>query len=179
VKGFIESLIDRRALRALLIELHRTVKIVTNDIQERMQYNTAIARMMELVNLLYATDEKELRTEEGTRVISDVFGKLVPMLSPFIPHVAEELWDMLGNSTLLVDHPWPGYVDELTVREEVEIVFQVNGRIRSRVKVPSDITEADMKERALSDGRVKEFTGGMKIMKVIVVPGKLVNIVAR
>ena len=179
VKGFIESLNDRRALRTLLIELHRTVKIVTNDIQERMQYNTAIARMMELVNLLYGTDEKELRTEEGTRVISDVFGKLVPMLSPFIPHVAEELWNMLGNAEMLVEHPWPGYVDELTVREEVEIVFQVNGRIRSRAKVPPDITEADMKERALSDGRVKEFTGGMKIMKVIVIPGKLVNIVAR
>jgi leucyl-tRNA synthetase len=177
LKGLLGALEGRKDLRGLLIETHRTVKIVSFDIRERMQYNTAIARMMELVNLLFQTDENELRTAEGRIVISDVFNKLIPMLSPFVPHVAEEMWEMLGNGEMLVNHPWPAYVEELSVRDETEIVFQVNGKIRSKANVPSDISKADMEKMALADERIKEFTAGKQIRKVIVVPGKLVNVV--
>jgi len=179
VKEILDRLAEKKALRSLLIELHRTVKIVSFDIRERMQYNTAIARMMELINLLYQADEKELDTPEGEIVISDIFNKLIPMLSPFVPHVAEEMWEMLGNTAMLVAHPWPGFVEELSVRDEIEIVFQVNGKIRSKANVPQDISQDEMKKMALSDARVGEFTSGKEIMKVIAVPGKLVNIVVK
>ncbi len=179
LKDLMARLNEKKSLRVLLIETHRTVKIVTFDIKERMQYNTAIARMMELINLLYQTDEKELRTPEGATVISDVFNRLIPMLSPFVPHVAEEMWEMLGNREMLVNHPWPGYVEELSVRDETEIVFQVNGKIRSKANVPTDISKDEMEKLALDDERIKEFTTGKEIKKVIVVPGKLVNIVVK
>lgn len=166
-------------LKKLLKELHRTVKIVTNDIEERMQYNTAIARMMELTNTIYQVPENEYKSDQGRRVITEVFNKLLPMLSPFIPHAAEEMWEMIGNKNMLMDYKWPDYSEELAQKDEVEIVFQVNGKIRSRVLVPAEISRPEMEKMALADGRMKEFTAGKEIIKVIVVPGKLVNIVVK
>jgi len=96
-----------------------------------------------------------------------------------VPHFAEELWEDFGNTTLLVDVKWPEFAEELTVREEIEIVFQVNGKIKTKMNVPSDITEEDMKKMAFEDHRVAGLTAGKEIVKVIAVPGKLVNIVVR
>jgi len=173
--------LDERALakplRKIRSELHRTVKIVSGDIEDRMQYNTAIARMMELVNLLYQLDEDELKTAEGKMVLSEVFDKLIPMLSPFIPHVAEELWETIGNKEMLVFQRWPEYCDDFTRKEEIEIVLQVNGKIRSRKTVAATITREEMERMALDDRRIKEHTKNKEIRKVVVVPGKLVNIV--
>lgn len=166
-----------KPLRKLRSDLHRTIKIVTHDIEGRMQYNTAIARMMELVNSIYQVEDGDLRTPEGGAVITEVFSKLIPMLSPFIPHVSEEMWESAGNKELLVFQSWPEYSDELARREETEIVFQVNGKIRSRKTVSSDITKEEMEKTALEDERIREYTHEKKIVKVIVVPGKLVNIV--
>ncbi len=166
-------------LHKVRIELHRTVKIVTKDIEERMQYNTAIARMMELTNVLYQIDEKILNSSEGKALISEVFSKLIPMLSPFIPHVSEEMWHILGHDEMLVNSGWPQYIDELTKREEIEIVFQVNGKIRSRARVSSDISKDEMEKMALENGRIIQSIGEKDIKKIIVVPGKLVNIVAK
>jgi leucyl-tRNA synthetase len=168
-----------KSLRELRSDLHRTVKIVTNDIEERMQYNTAIARMMELVNSIYQIEDVDLRTPEGGMVISEVFSKLLPMLSPFIPHVSEEMWEIVGNDTMLVFQSWPEYSDELAQRDEIEIVFQVNGKIRSRKTVSVDIAKEDMEEIALGDERIRGYTQGKKIVKVVVVPGKLVNVVVK
>ncbi len=165
-------------LKKLRSELHRTVMVVTRDIAERMQYNTAIARMMELVNALYQLDEKLAQSEKGRLVISELFEKLVLMLAPFVPHVADEMWEMLGNSGLLIDHTWPDYLQELTVKDEIEVVFQVNGKIRSKAMVGADMGKDDLEKMALADERVKDFTDGKDIKKVIVVPGKLVNVVA-
>lgn len=167
------------ALRGLRIELHRTIKIVTNDIEERMQYNTAIARMMELVNALYQLPETEADTPDGAKVLSEIFDALIPMLSPFVPHVAEEMWAMLGHGELLVDHPWPSYIEELTVRDEIEIVFQVNGKNRSKAAVAPDISKEEMEKLAMADRRIAEFIAGKQVLKRVVVPGKLVNIVVR
>ncbi|MDY6935177.1 MAG: leucine--tRNA ligase [Spirochaetota bacterium] len=167
------------ALRDLRIELHRTVKIVTQDIEERMQYNTAIARMMELVNRIYQIDEKDLSSQGGRVVISEVFSKFIPMLSPFVPHIAEEMWEVIGNREMLVDHKWPDYIDELTVRDEIEVVFQINGKIRSKARVSSDISKEDMERIAMGDERISKLIENRDIKKVIFVPGKLVNIVVK
>jgi leucyl-tRNA synthetase len=167
------------AQKKIRVELHRTVKIVTGDIAEKMQYNTAIARMMELVNALYQTDEKEFENEAGKLVLSEVFDRLIAMLSPFVPHVAEELWQMLGHAEMLVSAPWPGYIEELTRRDEIEIVFQVNGKIRAKEMVAADITREDMESMAKDHPRVKEFIEGGQIVKVVAIPGKLVNIVVK
>ncbi|RPI94215.1 MAG: leucine--tRNA ligase, partial [Spirochaetales bacterium] len=155
------------------------VKIVTNDIEERMQYNTAIARMMELVNALYQLPEADASTPDGAKVLAELFDSVIPMLSPFVPHVAEEMWAMLGHKELLVDHPWPSYSEALSMREEMEIVFQVNGKNRSKAVVAPDIKKEEMEKLALGDQRIAEFTEGKQVVKVIVVPGKLVNIVVK
>jgi leucyl-tRNA synthetase len=165
--------------KKLRIELHRTVKHVSHDIEERMQYNTAIARMMELTNALYAIDEDELYTDSGKKVFSEVVDKFIPIMNPFVPHFAEELWEDFGGKTMLVDVKWPEFTESLTIRGEIEIVFQVNGKIKTKVNVPSDITEDEMKKMAFEDHKVSELVSGKDIVKVIVVTGKLVNIVVK
>jgi leucyl-tRNA synthetase len=165
--------------KKLRIELHRTVKHVSHDIEERMQYNTAIARMMELTNALYAIDEDELYTDCGKKVFSEVVDKFIPIMNPFVPHFAEELWEDFGGKTMLVDVKWPEFTESLTIRGEIEIVFQVNGKIKTKVNVPSDITEDEMKKMAFEDHKVSELVSGKDIVKVIVVTGKLVNIVVK
>jgi leucyl-tRNA synthetase len=167
------------SLNKLRGELHRTVKIVTSDIKERVQYNTAIARMMELVNLLYTTDEKEFETKEGSNVLSEVFDKLIFMLSPFTPHISEELWEILGNKSMLVDALWPTFEESLAVLNEIEVVFQINGKIRSKVQVVADITKEALEELALKDTRMQEQLKGKQIVKKIIVPGKIVNFVVK
>ena len=144
-----------------------------------MQYNTAIARMMELTNVLYAISEDELYTDSGKKIFSEVVDKFIPLMNPFVPHFAEELWEDFGNKTLLVDVKWPEFIEELTVRGEIEIVFQVNGKIKTKVNVPSDITEDEMKKMAFEDHKTIELTSGKEIVKVIAITGKLVNIVVK
>jgi leucyl-tRNA synthetase len=167
------------ALKDLRGELHRTVKAVSVDIGERMQYNTAIARMMELVNAIYKVSEDELASDAGKTVLSEIFSKLIPMLAPFVPHIAEEMWEMLGYSEMIVTHKWPEYNEELCAKNEIEIVFQINGKIRSKADVAADISKDGMEKIALADERIKEFIKDKKIVKVIIVPGKLVNIVVK
>jgi len=166
------------ALSDIRNELHRTVMVVTSDIADRMQFNTAIARMMELVNALYGTDESEFQSDGGIAVLSEVFNKLLPMLFPFAPHVAEEMWQMLGNSSLLAEISWPVFEVALTIRNLVEVVFQVNGKIRSKEMVTPDMPKDELEKMALANPRMKEFIEGKKIRKVVVIPGKLVNVVA-
>lgn len=166
-------------LKKLRIELHRAVKFVSHDIEERMQYNTAIARMMELTNALYAIPEDELKTDAGKKVFSEVVEKFIPIMNPFVPHFAEELWSDFGKKNLLADEKWPEFIEGLTVREEIEIVFQINGKIKAKVNVSSDITEDEMKKLAHADPKMAENISGKQIVKEIVVPGKLVNIVVK
>jgi leucyl-tRNA synthetase len=144
-----------------------------------MQYNTAIARMMEMVNALYLVGEDELRTPGGAQVISEVFRKLIPMLSPFIPHAAAELWKIIGNTTGLHNLPWPDYIESQAKRDEIEIVFQVNGKIRGKEQVNAAISKQEMEKLAMAHDKVSEFIREKTIKKVIVVPGKLVNIVVQ
>ncbi|HPS56760.1 MAG TPA: leucine--tRNA ligase [Spirochaetota bacterium] len=164
-------------LQKLRVELHRSLKLVTHDIEERMQYNTAIARMMELTNALYAVPDELLESQNGRKVFSEVVEKFIPMMYPFVPHVAEELWSGFGKKTMLAEVSWPEYIEELTVRNEIEIVFQINGKIKAKCMVPSEITQPEMEKMAFENDKVAEAVTGKQVRKVIVVPGKLVNIV--
>jgi leucyl-tRNA synthetase len=153
---------DKETLR----KLHQTIKKVTEDL-EAMSFNTAIAAMMELSNHL-------TRQPVRPRSVLDTF---VLLLNPFAPHLAEELWGALGHKHTLAYEPWPAYDEALTRADEIEVPVQVNGKLRTRLRVPPDISQEELQAQALADERVKSFIEGKKIRKVIVVPGKLVNIV--
>ena len=173
------GIILNEKLSSVRNELHRTLKIVTNDIEERMQYNTAIARMMELTNFLYQIDESEFKSTEGRMVISEVFSIFIRMLFPFAPHAAEEMWEMTGNKTTLTSCSWPEFISELSEKNQIEIVFQINGKIKSKASVLPGIPEEEMKKLALDDTKIKETMTGKTVVKIITVPNKLVNIVIK
>jgi leucyl-tRNA synthetase len=149
---------------------------VTNDFETRWHFNSATALLMELVNEIHAQEP----LEEGVRpaVARDVFELLTLMLAPMVPHLAEELWEMLGHSNETLAHaPWPQFVPELAAEDQVEVVMQINGRVRGKVQVESGMGEEELKKRVLSDAKVAKLLDGQRVVKVIVVPDKLVNVV--
>ena len=148
--------------------LHKTIKAVTGDI-EKLSFNTAIARMMEFTN--YFTKQ-----EKRPQVVMEQF---VLLLSPFAPHIAEELWQLLGHDETLAYQSWPVYDESLLVESELEIPVQIKGKVRTRITVPVDADKAQIEELALADEKVKQLLEGKKIIKTIVVPGRLVNFVAQ
>jgi leucyl-tRNA synthetase len=173
----IEQDVLSEPLKKIRIELHRTIKIVTTDVEDRFQYNTAIARLMELTNACYQVPEEEFQTEKGRAVLTELLDGLLGMLAPFTPHLAEELWEMLGHEEMLINHAWPAYMDELTARNEVELVFQVNGKVRAKEMVPSGLDKEELEKLALENERVRQYMEGKEVRKVIAVPDKLVNVV--
>jgi leucyl-tRNA synthetase len=168
------------AARALRRKTHQTIARVTDDF-EKLDLNTNVAALMELLNAL-----GELKAEPGKASASEVFAvreaieALVVMLAPFAPHIAEEMWSGLGHKGGLVKAaPWPVADPELARKEELEIPVQVNGKLRSRVTVAPDISESDLRTIALADGKVQSFIDGHEVVKVIVVPQRLVNVVVK
>ncbi|WP_051351149.1 leucine--tRNA ligase [Sulfobacillus thermosulfidooxidans] len=154
--------------------VHRTVKKISEDIGERRAFNTAISALMELTNALYQ-DLDALNTEDQIRIL----GILVRLLAPFAPHLAEELWHQLGHDTSVHWASWPQYDDKWLQDEEVTIALQINGKVRSRLTVPVDMTPETLRELALADEKIQTLTEGRTIVKVIAVPGRLVNVVIR
>jgi len=154
--------------------VHKTIKKVTEDIEERFHFNTAIAAVMELLNALQASD---IKTAQSGPVMKEALESMVLLLAPFVPHITEELWQQLGNKTVVSETAWPEYDREAVVDEEVLIVVQVNGKLRSKITVAAGSDEESLKSLALSDEKIKPFLEGVQIRKVICVPGKLVNIV--
>jgi leucyl-tRNA synthetase len=169
--------------RAIQRKLHQTIKRVGDDFQGRWHFNTCIAAIMELVNELYGIDDRMAGTAASAVVpvslLADVQRNLVLLLAPFAPYLAYELWETLGEKTSLLRAPWPKYDPALAKEEEIEIPVQINGKLRSRIVVPSDTTEDVLRERALTDEKIRGAIAGKQVVKVIVVPGKLVNIVIR
>ncbi|MDD5097470.1 MAG: class I tRNA ligase family protein, partial [Candidatus Omnitrophica bacterium] len=145
--------------------LHKAIKKVSEDFSA-FKFNTAIASLMELTNVIYQYGADK-----------DVFAKLVIMLSPIAPHFAEELWQILGNKESIFKASWPKYDAQLLVEENVELVIQVNGKVRSKIEVPLDISESSLKELVLKDQKLSAWLGNKPPKKFIVVPRKLVNIV--
>ncbi len=159
--------------RAIQRKLHQTIKRVTDDFQGRWHFNTSIAAIMELVNDLYVAEALP------KPLLADVQRDLVLLLAPFAPYLAHELWEMLGEKGSLLKAPWPKYDPALAKEDEIEIPVQVNGKLRSVVVVPAGSSEEVIREAALADTKIKALVAGKQIVKKIVVPGKLVNIVVR
>ncbi|HEX6905356.1 MAG TPA: class I tRNA ligase family protein, partial [Terriglobales bacterium] len=134
--------------------------------------------IMELVNQLYATEEQKGNCIPDA-LLREVQCDLVLLMAPFAPYLAHELWEMLGERQDLLHAPWPKYDPALAREEEIEIPVQVNGKLRSRIVVSADASEEEVRQRALADEKVQSFTAGKQVVKVIIVPGKLVNIVVR
>ena len=158
---------DRRALR----KLHQTIRKVTEDFDNRWHFNTSIAALMELLNTL-CDEEAGLSRAALDRILPDV----TLMLEPFAPYTAEELWEQLGRTGPVFRQAWPSYDAELAKEEAAEIVLQVNGKLRGRLSVPFGTTEEELKRLALCDPKVQPSMEGKNVVKVIVVPDKLVNI---
>ncbi|MGA7459659.1 MAG: class I tRNA ligase family protein, partial [Candidatus Korobacteraceae bacterium] len=154
---------------------------ITEDFAGRWHFNTSISFLMSLVNELYAYEDAVQRGEAAAPVwlMADVQRRLVLMLAPFAPYLAYELWEMLGETSDLLRAPWPTYDPELTKEEEVEIALQVNGKIRSRANIAANATEEQYKELAFNDEKMKADLEGKKVLRVVVAPGRLVNVVAQ
>ncbi len=163
--------------KILLRRAHQTLKRVTNDFELRWHFNTSVALIMELVNELQAQEP----LEEGMRpeVLKKVFHMLALMLAPMAPHLAAELWEMLGNSGSLMDATWPAYREELAKEEQFEVVIQINGRVRSKILVEDGLGEDEVVDRARHDPRIAPLIDGKRVVKTVVVPRKLVNLVLR
>ncbi len=165
---------ETAADRAVRRRLHQTIRRVTDDFEDRWHFNTSVAALMELVNELYAAEE-----QLPPAVLREAIESLVLLLAPFAPYLAQELWSVLGHDGLLLRQPWPSYNAELAKEEEFEIVVQVNGRLRSRLVATAGTSQEELQRRALADPRVAQLMAGKQLVKTIVVPNKLVNIVVR
>jgi leucyl-tRNA synthetase len=165
-----------RSMRRLT---HQTVKKVTVDIETRFNFNTAISATMELVNGMYQFRDRVSAVDRDPAVMREAVEKLLLLLAPFAPFLTEELWARLGHTESIHKEPWPEYDPELLVEDQVEIVVQINGRVRSRMTLPANISAAEMREAVLEQPRIRELVAGKEIQKIIPVPGKLVNIVIR
>jgi leucyl-tRNA synthetase len=168
--------------RKLQRKLHQTILRITEDFGGRWHFNTSIAAIMELVNELYAHEEAVQRGTEPSAppsLMADVQRNLVLMLAPFAPFLAAELWETLGEPSNLLRAPWPQYDPALAKEDQVEMAVQVNGKIRNRITIPADAEEAQIKDTAMADEKIRAAIGDKEIVKVLVVKGRLVNVVVK
>ncbi len=161
--------------KALRRTLHQTIKKVTEDVGERFMFNTAISSIMELVNALYAFQDKAVHPG----LVREISFALVKMLAPFAPHIAEELWSQICGKGSVHAEKWPNFDKEAIVEDEVEIVLQINGKVRDKLLIPAAMGREEMEKAALMQPKVADLTAGKTIVKVICVPKKLVNIVVK
>ncbi|MEX5284694.1 leucine--tRNA ligase [Selenomonas sputigena] len=161
--------------KALRRTLHQTIKKVTEDVGERFMFNTAISSIMELVNALYAFQDKAVHPG----LVREISFALVKMLAPFAPHIAEELWSQICGKGSVHAEKWPNFDKEAIVEDEVEIVLQINGKVRDKLLIPAAMGREEMEKAALMQPKVADLTEGKTIVKVICVPKKLVNIVVK
>ena len=162
--------------KILLRKAHQVLRRVTHDFETRWHFNSATALLMALVNEIQAQEplEESMRPE----VAKEVFELLILMLNPMVPHLAEELWEILGHTRDTLAHAaWPKYIPELAAEDQVEIVVQLNGRVKGRILVEAGLDMATLEKRALNDPKIAQLLNGQRVIKVIVVPDKLVNLV--
>ncbi len=164
--------------RALHRKTHQTIRKVTLDLGNDFHFNTAIAAVMELVNLTLSLVSEESDHEIAPAAVKEAVDATLLLLYPMTPHLCSELWEMTGHAMPLEDQPWPTFNPESAKEEEITVVLQVNGKVRSRLLVSPNIDDEKLKELTLQDDKVQKFIGEKTIRKVIVVPKKLVNVVA-
>jgi len=160
--------------RIILRKVHQTLQKITEDFESRWHFNTSIAALMGLMNEL-ADAEKQL----SAPVLTEVMEKLTLMLGPFAPYLAEELWEEQGRTGPVFKQPWPAFDSELAKEDEAEVVIQVNGKLRGRIYTAFGTPRETLEKLALADSKVQAQLDGKQVVKVIVVPDKLVNIVVK
>ena len=165
-----------KADKDMRAKTNNTLKKVTEDLNDKFGFNTAIAALMELINDLYKYKELEDRNDA---VIKEAIKAVVVILAPFAPHLGEELWLMIGKEASVFEIGWPDYDKSAIQLDEVEIIVQVNGKVRNKINAPVGIDQDVMKNLALNDEKIKEFIEGKNVVKVIAIPSKLVNIVVK
>jgi len=166
-------------LKNLRRKTHQTIRKVTGDLEDRFRFNTAISAVMELVNALYLVKRPEKSDATALAVVREAVEAVLILMAPIVPHITEELWRMLGRKTPLADMPWPTWDREVASEEEITIVLQVNGKVRSRITVPADEEEEKIKAFARGDEKIVRMIEGKQVVKEIYVPRKLVNIVVK
>ena len=155
--------------------LNYAIKKVSDDIGERFNFNTAISTIMEMVNEMYRYKEGQV----NPGLYGEAVKSLIVMMAPFTPHVAEEMWEHLGYDGSVHDQPWPSYDEKALVKDTVEIVVQINGKIKEKLEIAGDLSKEDMEKVVMENEKVKELTEGKNVVKVIAVPNKLINIVIK
>jgi leucyl-tRNA synthetase len=168
------------AQKAVRLKTHGTIQKVSDDYDRRQIFNTAIAAVMELYNDVsrFAADKDIQDGGQNQAVFQEAVEAIVLLLAPIVPHMSHVLWNHLGHEGAVIDAAWPGYDESALFQDSIQIVVQVNGKLRAKLDVAADISREDMEATAKADKNVQKFTHGLTVRKVIVVPGKLVNIVA-
>ena len=161
--------------KILLRKAHQTLRRVTADFDARWHFNTSVSLIQELYNTLQ--DHEPLDNDVRPEILKQVLELLIVMLAPIVPHLAEELWEMLGHKESLYCEEWPGYSAELAEEEQVEVVIQINGRVRGKICVDAGLPEEELAERAFADPKIEQLLRGARVVKRVVVPNKLVNVV--
>ena len=167
--------IKTEADKSMAYWMNYAIKKVSDDIGERFNFNTAISTIMEMVNEMYRYKEGEVNTGLYTAAIRN----LIIMLAPFVPHVTEEMWEHLGYGGSVHDQSWPEYDESALVKDTVEIVVQINGKIKEKINIAGDLSREEMEKTAMENDKVKGLIDGKNVVKVIAVPGKLINIVVK
>lgn len=162
---------------ALAVKIHQTIKKVSEDIEKRLHLNTAISSIMELFNQTRKEHEELRKTPEGKKLLKEALETMLLLLSPFSPHICEELWEKTGHETLCALHPWPDFDQELALEDVVTIVIQINGKIRDKFAIERNTSEDKVTQKALELERIQNFLGGKEPQRVIYIKNKLVNIV--
>ena len=173
IRGFDASRITDHA-SLLLRKTHQTIKKVTTDIEREYHFNTAIAGLMELVNEITSFEPE---SDEDWKMFKFALERVLILLSPFSPHIAEELWEAVGNEPSIFEQQWPQWDEEIAREEKIELVIQINGKLRSKIMISQGTPDDEIEKMALEQQKIKEIVGAKTIKKVIVVKGKLVNIV--
>ncbi|MBQ7193732.1 MAG: class I tRNA ligase family protein, partial [Synergistaceae bacterium] len=168
--------IKAASLREFKRKIHTTIASVTADITGEKQFNTAIARLMELTNAIYSLNDDSLEACELKREAVDV---LLNCLSPFCPHITEELWEMLGHESMLCLEAWPAADESAMVQDSVTIVAQINGKVRGKFQRPAGMSKDELEKSIISEEIIAGKISGKEVVKVITVPNKLVNIVVK
>lgn len=158
---------------------HYTIKKVTEDISTRFNFNTAISTIMELVNALYQYKEKVALEEQNYGILAESISSLIILLAPFAPHFTEELWQEIGNQDSVHNQPWLKYEEAALVQDEVTVVVQLNGKVKDKLQVSAGLSKEEMEAFVMGNDKIKSLIDGKEVVKVVVVPGKLVNIVIK
>ena len=162
--------------KAMRFTIHSTLKKVTDDLSHKFGFNTAIASLMELINEMYKYKELDTRNDG---IIKEGIETIVTILAPFTPHVGEELWQMIGKEGSIFDISWPQFDESALVKDEVEVVVQINGKVRAKLSVGANMTKEEMEKVALENDKIQASIGDKTVVKVIAIPKKLINIVVK